>query len=78
MLLNELKRGQDAVVEHIPEGPLRHQLMRFGIAQGSRITCYVKLPFGPVVLRHGGQEIAIGKALARQMLVNPVIAALAA
>jgi len=65
-------------VEHIPEGQFRHQLMRFGIAEGSRVTCYVKLPFGPVVLRHGGQEIAIGKSLARQMMVSPVIPAIAA
>lgn len=67
MSLSELRRGQTATVTHIPDETLRTQLLRFGIASGSRILCHARLPFGPVVLRFGGQEIALGRRIATQI-----------
>ncbi len=70
MCLSEMRRGQTATVTHIPDESLRTQLLRFGIATGSRVLCHAKLPFGPVVLRFGGQEIALGRDLAQQIKIN--------
>lgn len=70
MCLSEMRRGQTATVAHIPDETLRTQLLRFGIATGSRVLCHAKLPFGPVVLRFGGQEIALGRELAQQIKIN--------
>ncbi len=70
MCLSELHRGQSATVTHIPDETLRAQLLRFGIAAGSRVICHAKLPFGPVVLRFGGQEIALGRELAEQIKIQ--------
>ncbi len=70
MCLKDLRNGEEAIVEEIPDGAVRHQLLRFGVAPGAKIRCHVKLPFGPVVVRHGGQEIAVGKALASKLRVR--------
>jgi len=59
-----------ATVSHIPDETLRAQLLRFGIATGSRVPCHARLPFGPVVLRFGRQEIALGRQLAEQIKVQ--------
>lgn len=70
MSLSDLQRGQLATIVGIAEEKLRVQLMRFGITQGSEIHCYAKLPLGPVVLRFAGQEIALGREIARQIQVR--------
>jgi len=67
MSLSELRRGQTATVGNIPAEELRVQLLRFGIAAGSQVSCHTNIPFGPVVLKYGGQEIALGRELARQI-----------
>lgn len=70
MCLKDLRRGQAATVADIPDEKLRTQLLRFGIATGSRVFCHARLPFGPVVLRFGGQEIALGRQLAEQIKIH--------
>lgn len=70
MCLSELRRGQVATVAHIPEEQLRVQLLRFGIIPGSQVSCHTNIPFGPVVLRYGGQEIALGREIARRIRVT--------
>lgn len=70
MSLIELRRGQKATITAIPDESLRVQLLRFGITCGTRICCHCKLPFGPVVLQFGGQEIALGREIARQVSVE--------
>jgi len=70
MSLSELRRGQAATIDQIPDETLRTQLLRFGIATGSRIFCHVRLPFGPIVLRFGGQEIALGRRIAEQISIH--------
>lgn len=70
MCLSELRRGQRATVAHIPDENLRVQMLRFGITAGSQVRCHAKLPYGPVVLSYGGQEIALGREIARQIKVQ--------
>lgn len=75
MSLNDLRRGQRATVASIPDEGLRIQLMRFGITAGCNVRCHAKVPFGPVVLRYGGQEIAVGRDVARRVGVSGCVAA---
>lgn len=70
MSLNELRRGQSATIINVPDENLRIQLLRFGIINGTQVNCHCKLPFGPVVLKYGGQEIALGREIARQVTIN--------
>ena len=65
MCVSDLRRGQWGRVLRIPDENLRVQLLRFGIHDGARVCCHARLPFGPVVLRYGGQEIALGREVAR-------------
>jgi Fe2+ transport system protein FeoA len=51
MSLNDLRRGQAVKVLHIADEVVRVQLLRFDITPGSRVTCYSKVPFGPVVVQ---------------------------
>ena len=70
MSLSDLRRGDSATVVDIPDEGLRMQLLRFGITAGCRVRCHARLPFGPVVLRYGGQEIAVGREVARRVAVD--------
>jgi Fe2+ transport system protein FeoA len=70
MSLKEMKTGTTATVIQVPEGDLRHQLLRFGITPGCRVKCCARLPMGPVVVRFGGQEIALGREIASQVRVR--------
>lgn len=71
MCLSDLRRGQRARVVRIPDEHLRVQMLRFGIAAGCQVCCHTKLPFGPVVLKYGGQEIALGRQVATTIQVEP-------
>ncbi len=70
MCLSDLRRGESAMVVQIPDDGVRVQLLRFGITPGARISCHTKVPLGPVVLRYGGQEIALGRRVAEQIRVS--------
>lgn len=70
MCISDLKNGQEATVLNIPQEDLRVQLLRFGITPGSRVSCATNIPFGPVVLKFGSQEIALGRQIARKITVN--------
>jgi len=70
MSISELRSGQTATIRHIPAEELRVQLLRFGITSGCRVNCHTNIPFGPVVLKFGGQEIALGRELARQIEID--------
>ena len=71
MSLCDLRHGQSATIDTIADDNLRVQLMRFGITSGTEVRCHCKLPFGPVVLKYGVQEIALGREIARQVTIQP-------
>lgn len=70
MSLNDLRRGQTATIAAITDEMLRVQMLRFGLSQGTLVRCHVHIPFGPVVLQYGGQEIALGRDIARSIPVH--------
>ncbi|MCL6634466.1 MAG: ferrous iron transport protein A [Peptococcaceae bacterium] len=71
MTLDKAKRGQVLKITGIPNELVRVQAIRFGIAEGSLVTCREVVPAGPVVVARNKQEIAIGRNLARTITVEP-------
>ncbi|MBE0447330.1 MAG: ferrous iron transport protein A [Actinobacteria bacterium] len=70
MCLDQVKIGERVIIKEILDGTAKTQFIRFGIGEGSTVTCHSKIPFGPVVLRKNRQEIAIGRELARTITVE--------
>ncbi|MBN2841066.1 MAG: ferrous iron transport protein A [Coriobacteriia bacterium] len=67
-----LRPGEEGVVGHIADDRARAQAVRFGIGDGAVVSCITTLPGGPVVLRAGRQEIAVGRGLAGRIGVRPI------
>ena len=68
--LCSVARGRKYVILDTPKGWGRTHLIRLGIMTGEVITCVERLPGGTVVVEKNRQEIAIGSALAKSILVN--------
>lgn len=70
LTLVEAKKGATVEVLEIPDGLVRAQLMRLGISEGSTLICALKVPTGPVVVRQGDVEIALGRKIASDIQVT--------
>lgn len=70
MTLNNITCGQKFKIENIQDKSVREQAIRLGLFEGSHVTCSHKLPYGPVILKTGMQEIAIGRNLAKKIIVS--------
>jgi ferrous iron transport protein A len=70
--LAELRPGERAVVTKIDDSTVRAQAIRFGISEGSEIGCDEIIPGGPVIIRRGLMQYAIGRQLAQHIAVQPV------
>lgn len=70
MCLTEIKKGQQVSIVSIKDTETRTQFIRFGITEGSLIKCLEKIPFGPLMIQHRRQEIAIGHEVAGFIIVN--------
>lgn len=71
MTLSEIPRGQRARIDRIVDGLARLQAIRFGIVEGTIVTCTEQIPRGPVVIEQNGQELAVGRRLADRIHVQP-------
>jgi Fe2+ transport system protein FeoA len=69
--LDEARKGQVIKITSIPNDLIRIQALRLGISEGAVIICRGVVPSGPVVVARNKQEIAIGRNLARTILVEP-------
>lgn len=72
--LAALHAGDDAVIESIECPNARAHALRFGMGEGATVSCVTVVPAGPVVLRSGRQEIAVGRGLARRIRVQTRLA----
>jgi len=70
--LAEVKRGQKVRICQIPDPLVRAQAIRFGVVEGSLVVCLEVVPGGPVIIRKGMQDLAVGRRLASRILVRPV------
>ncbi|MFB6150245.1 MAG: FeoA domain-containing protein [Haloarculaceae archaeon] len=65
-------QSEDAVeLVDVPEGDTRARLLRLGLLDGA-VECRHKVRNGPVIVRRNGTELALGRALADEIEVEPV------
>lgn len=69
--MDTLRRGDRCVVVAIDDDRARDVALRFGMAAGATVSCVTTIPAGPIVLRSGRQEIAVGRGLAKRIRVRP-------
>jgi len=69
--LTMLLTGSYGRIVSLPPGAFRSQAIRFGLSEGSRVMVRERVPRGPVVIRRGLQEVAIGRNLAGSIAVEP-------
>jgi Fe2+ transport system protein FeoA len=70
MTLDKANGGESLTVLEVPANDLHASLLRLGIEKGARITCILKMPSGPVVVRHGNTDVALGRHIAAQIEVQ--------
>jgi Fe2+ transport system protein FeoA len=68
--LADMVAGDRLIIDSMGPSELCMQALRLGISEGSEVTVVTKLPAGPVVVRSGLQEIAIGRRLAGRIGVR--------
>lgn len=68
--LDLVAQGADLVVLGVDDDEARIHALRFGISEGACVRCVTRIPAGPIVLRSGRQEIAIGRNLAKRIRVR--------
>lgn len=70
--LADARAGQHLVVTGVDDVAARVTALRFGMAEGACVHCTTRIPAGPIVLRSGRQEIAVGRELAKLIGVRLV------
>lgn len=72
MTLDKAKKGSKIKILNINNKDIKSQAIRIGLYEGAVFMCSEKLPGGPVVLQNKLQEIAIGRGLASNIVVEGV------
>jgi Fe2+ transport system protein FeoA len=68
--LADARVGDRLIVTNVDDDLARVTALRFGMAEGACIHCVTRIPAGPIVLRSGRQEIAVGRDLAQRIGVR--------
>ncbi len=68
--LAAVRKGEHIEVVAVDDEHARIQAMRFGMSEGACIECITRIPAGPVVVKSGRQEIAVGRSLAERIQVR--------
>ncbi len=68
--LDCIRKGERIEIISVDDQNARVQALRFGMAEGACVECVTKIPAGPLVIRSGRQEIAVGRALAKRINVR--------
>lgn len=68
--LSAARKGERFEIISVDDDLARIQAMRFGMSAGACVECITRIPAGPIVLKSGRQEIAIGRALAHRIQVR--------
>lgn len=76
--LDCVRKGDHVEIIAVDDEHARVQCLRFGMAEGARVECMTRIPAGPIVVRSGRQEIAVGRSLASRITVRPMAAPAAA
>jgi Fe2+ transport system protein FeoA len=68
--LADARAGERFTVMAVDDERARVTALRFGMAEGACIQCVARIPAGPIVLKAGRQEIAVGRELAKRITVR--------
>lgn len=68
--LADARAGDTMTVSSVDDERARVTALRFGMAEGACVKCVARIPAGPIVLRSGRQEIAVGRELAKLIRVE--------
>ena len=68
--LFESSAGQELRIRSIPNSTIKTLFVRLGINEGEVVHCFERLPGGTVVLKKNRQQVAVGKKLAKQIMVS--------
>lgn len=68
--LDKATPGQNLVINFLPSGVIKSQLIRFGLMEGERVRCLDRLFGGTVILQKNRLEIALGFDLAKSITVT--------
>ncbi len=72
MTLDKAKKGSKIKILTINNKEIKSQAIRIGLYEGAVFMCSEKLPGGPVILQNKLQEIAIGRGLALDIVIEGV------
>ncbi|MTI66142.1 MAG: ferrous iron transport protein A [Firmicutes bacterium] len=70
MTLADVKIGDKFTILSIENKDISAQAYRLGISEGANIYCLEKIPKGPVIVKRSLQEIAIGRNLAKKIIIK--------
>jgi ferrous iron transport protein A len=68
--LDCMTKGEKFEILSVNDTDARVQAMRFGMCEGANVECVTKIPAGPLVIKSGRQEIAVGRSLAKRISVR--------
>lgn len=68
--LDQVEKGQKFIIDKLPDDDYKLQLIRFGIAEGEKVTCLDKILGGTIILKKNRLEIALGSELAKKIRVT--------
>ncbi len=68
--LSSVRKGELLEIVSVDDDHARVQAMRFGMSAGACVECITRIPAGPIVLKSGRQEIAVGRSLADRIQVR--------
>jgi Fe2+ transport system protein FeoA len=68
--LDRMHKGDRIEIISVNDKHARVQALRFGMAEGACVECVTRIPAGPLVIKSGRQEIAVGRALAKRISVR--------
>lgn len=68
--LDCIRKGERIEILSVDDQYARIQALRFGMAEGALVECVTRVPAGPLVIKSGRQEIAVGRELAKRISVR--------
>ena len=68
--LDCVRKGDRIEILSVDDPHARIQALRFGMCAGANVECVTRIPAGPLVIKSGRQEIAVGRALAKRISVR--------
>jgi Fe2+ transport system protein FeoA len=71
LTLDQARVGEDCLIMGITDPETAMIAMRLGVSEGERVTVISRIPGGPIVLRQGARELALGRSLCQGIQIQP-------